>query len=430
MKKHHKLNALFLIFLLGVVGCNRGKEPPTTSEVPTTSGSTSTTEDPTSEGPSTEIVATKLEAPEVCVDNVLDIFYYEGVENASGYKLKLVDVEDDTNLVEKPFTSDDSLLPILSELEVGTYELYVKSLGDGVYYLDSDYNKTIITLLNADTPKLVTPLEYAKTKYYKKVIYETITQYVEIKGGGAVSEVAVRSIIHQNGVTKTSMFTILGFYGEAILFKGLLETSSGVYVDITLEEYFLTDELYYGTDEVPYSLADAKDAYLIEEGTTISVITNKYGGQIEGNEWGTRNEQRELVTVDSFGGNLFTLSINGDNYTYEEAIETEKVYLTTHFKLDGVELSEHLARLLKYSEVIEEYYDPLYEKYFINTYGPFLDIVWNGTSHTGRFKKALEFNGSSDGITFEVTYSFVVGTGESESRVFYESYTTGTVTYP
>ena len=35
---------------------------------------------------------------------------------------------------------------------------------------------------------------------------------------------------------------------------------------------------------------------------------------------------------------------------------------------------EHLARLLKYSEVIEEYYDPLYEKYFI-TYGPFLDIV-------------------------------------------------------
>ncbi len=310
MKMHHKLSALFLVFLLGVVGCNRGKEPPTTSEAPTTSELTSTSGDSTSEGPSTEIVATKLEAPEVCVDNVLDIFYYEGVENASGYKLKLVDVEDDTNLVEKPFTSDDSLLPILSELEIGTYEQY------------------------------------------------------------------------------------------------------------------------YGTDEVPYTPGDAKDAYLIKEGTTINVTTNKYGGQIEGNEWGTRNEQRELVTVDSFAGNLFTLSTNGDNYTYEEAIETEKVYLTTHFKLDGVELSEHLARLLTYSEVIEEYYDPLYEKYFINTYGPFLDIVWNGTSHTGRFKKALEFNCSSDGITFEVTYSFVKGTGESESRVFYESYTTGTVTYP
>lgn len=73
------------------------------------------------------------------------------IENSSGYKIKIVSQSDASLFIEEELTGPSNISDLINSLELGLYDLYIKSLGDDINYSDSEYIKTDVVITREET---------------------------------------------------------------------------------------------------------------------------------------------------------------------------------------------------------------------------------------------------------------------------------------
>lgn len=129
------------------------------------------------------------------------------VTNATGYKVKFVNSAGSTSL-EKEITTNSWTIDT-TELDSGTYKIYVKALADETNYTESDYSTTDVTFtVEKEFPTTGTDFEInaTSTQIDGAGISVYITSAPDIAVG--VFQVKLVSITSSDGVNKTSNFTL------------------------------------------------------------------------------------------------------------------------------------------------------------------------------------------------------------------------------
>lgn len=265
---------------------------------------------------------------------------------------------------------------------------YYEPLLEGLYEEYNMYRKMInggrFPKINIEAPKPVTPEDYEIDNYYY-VDNETKYPRMDVIGQPNSRTIGLRWW-ESSAIANPPWSTlyVVSVSSSQIVFEGELvkETQDGTFSEEVTLVHDLENDLMIleGVTYIPYVYVSS---YHIKEGWTISATTTQIMTESEPNVWVELNETRGFDAT-ALGDNKFTILMNGNTYTYQQAKQLDEFYFCEYRSFDPLQRAEQTV--YAYDTGIEEYlfyqphtYDPEIDTYnCCQVYFDIMTITYNG----------------------------------------------------
>jgi hypothetical protein len=265
---------------------------------------------------------------------------------------------------------------------------YYEPLLEGLYEEYNMYRQMInggrFPKINIEAPKPVTPEDYEIDNYYY-VDNETKYPRMDVIGQPNSRTIGLRWW-ESSAIANPPWSTlyVVSVSSSQIVFEGELvkETQDGTFSEEVTLVHDLENDLMIleGVTYIPYVYVSS---YHIKEGWTISATTTQIMTESEPNVWVELNETRGFDAT-ALGDNKFTILMNGNTYTYQQAKQLDEFYFCEYRSFDPLQRAEQTV--YAYDTGIEEYlfyqqhtYDPEINTYnCCQVYFDIMTITYNG----------------------------------------------------